>query len=64
MWSMWDAPSDRDYYDQFNPVPEEDEEDEEEEEELNETLSTRYAERREHFTNKQPFSEISDDTPF
>lgn len=25
MWSMWDAPSDRDYYDQFNPEPEEDE---------------------------------------
>jgi hypothetical protein len=25
MWSMWNAPSDRDYYDQFNP-PEEPEE--------------------------------------
>ena len=23
MWSMWDAPSDRDYYDQFNPFDEE-----------------------------------------
>lgn len=21
MWSMWDAPSDRDYYEQFNPYP-------------------------------------------
>ncbi len=26
MYSMWDAPSDRDYYDQFNPEPPEDEE--------------------------------------
>lgn len=26
MWSMWDAPSDRDYYDQFNLHPEEEEE--------------------------------------
>lgn len=26
MWSVWDAPSDRDYYDQFNPFPNEDEE--------------------------------------
>jgi len=26
MYSMWDAPSDRDYYDQFNPEPLEDEE--------------------------------------
>ena len=25
MWSMWDAPSDRDYYGQFNPYPEEEE---------------------------------------
>lgn len=25
MWTMWDAPSDRDYYDQFNPYPEEEE---------------------------------------
>jgi len=26
MYTMWDAPSDRDYYDQFNPEPPEDEE--------------------------------------
>jgi hypothetical protein len=25
MWSMWDAPSDRDYYGQFAPYPDEDE---------------------------------------
>jgi len=26
MYTMWDAPSDRDYYEQFNPEPPEDEE--------------------------------------
>jgi hypothetical protein len=26
MYSMWDAPSDRDYYEQFNPESPEDEE--------------------------------------
>jgi hypothetical protein len=29
MWSMWDAPSDRDYYGQFNPYPDEEEPEEE-----------------------------------
>ena len=29
MWSMWNAPSDLDYYGQFNPDPPEDEEPEE-----------------------------------
>jgi hypothetical protein len=29
MWSMWNAPSDRDYDEQFNPPPDPDEDEEE-----------------------------------
>jgi len=35
MYTMWDAPSDRDYYEQFNPDPPEDEEPEPEPENSN-----------------------------
>ncbi len=42
MYSMWNAPSDLDYYDQFNPDPPEDEEPEPEEPEIPEELQAHW----------------------
>jgi hypothetical protein len=42
MYSMWNAPSDLDYYRQFNPDPPEDEEPEREEPEIPEELQAHW----------------------
>ena len=42
MYSMWNAPSDLDYYGQFNPDPPEDEEPEPEEPEIPEELQAHW----------------------
>ena len=42
MYSMWNAPSDLDYYGQFNPEPPEDEEPEPEEPEIPEELQAHW----------------------
>jgi hypothetical protein len=42
MYSMWNAPSDRDYNEQFNPEPPEDEEPEPEEPEIPEELQAHW----------------------
>jgi hypothetical protein len=42
MYSMWNAPSDRDYNEQFNPEPPEDEDPEPEEPEIPEELQSQW----------------------